>query len=160
MNTLEDNIFRVSKASGAEPPSLALLQEIRQCQKTCYSLQSEKISVVKECQLLFGDYMQRLDEEMIKFAKEFPNGIVPELEDHPMVLPPKMIAPAQSSRPSHSSHKKKRVESMMDEDTEDDMEYIIPKAPDDKSLYCICRKVSYGDMIGCDEVLILILCVF
>ena len=50
INVIEENILRVCKS--AEPPNLILLQELRTLQNKIYNLQTEKIYVVKECELM------------------------------------------------------------------------------------------------------------
>ena len=88
MVAIEDNLFRSTRCSipstpiqGQALPNLLLLQELRLVQMRGYHLQKEKVATVKETHMIIADYMMRLEEEMTKFAKEFPNGMVPEGEE-------------------------------------------------------------------------------
>jgi len=81
----------------------------------------------------------------------------------PSPAPASAYAPSQRSRlsqqthPRHSPTRTRRGNSLLgaDEDAEgeDDYEENGDEAgdPEDKEIYCFCQKLSYGEMIACDN---------
>src|SRR5690606_7006265 len=63
--------------------------------------------------------------------------------------PPRSNVKKYSSRKNPAGREKKRDDGAEhDEDDEDDAE---GEPGDDKKLYCFCKQVSWGNMVGCDN---------
>ena len=90
---------------------------------------------------------------MLKFSKEFPGGVVPDLPEEPIreriFNTPKTTVKKRRSNFTGN----KDIDDEATEDDEDDDKKLLatPITAVDPQLYCLCRQPQYGEMVGCDN---------
>eukprot|EP00455_Lapot_gusevi_P051303 TRINITY_DN7611_c0_g1_i2.p1 TRINITY_DN7611_c0_g1~~TRINITY_DN7611_c0_g1_i2.p1 ORF type:complete len:191 (+),score=39.46 TRINITY_DN7611_c0_g1_i2:49-621(+) len=130
-------------------PDLNNLQLIRHLQRECLKLSDEKIATASEAYNLVKSYIQRLDEDMDKFAREiYPTGPPPDEQDETIVQPTKKL-PTKKRKPERSSSGDRTPKSPWGNGN---YEFEpVEEAQPEEELICYCKRPCFGEMVGCDN---------
>jgi len=127
--------------------------------KACQELGDEKVALAVQTYELVDKHIRRLDTDLKKFEAELEQqgGVI---VTHPTVPPP---APTykeqkvQEKKPLDNGKNRKKMESESSVvDGVSGRKYInvdldMPIDPNEPT-YCICNRVSFGEMVGCDNI--------
>lgn len=130
--------------------AVTYLRAIREDQRQVYYYSQEKIAAMKEVQDLVAGYTAKLDLEIDKFERELGTK-APESDaydyDHGNRTKVEKKSSAKSSHdaPSLKRPPERRLQtpSVKKQHTEETQQAA--------ELFCFCRQVSFGEMIGCDH---------
>mmetsp|Transcript_18954 Transcript_18954/g.29729 ORF Transcript_18954/g.29729 Transcript_18954/m.29729 type:complete len:245 (-) Transcript_18954:229-963(-) len=159
-NNYMNGMRRMHREGRKEPPE-ATLEEIRALYKTCLEFSDEKIALAVQTYRIIDKYIQRLDGDLKKFEAELS-------ESQQAQLKAGLEASAQfNTDDTKKSRKRKQMSSAtldLGDEGKDKKGKVLradkprPHAVDldmpvdpNEPLYCFCRRVSFGNMVGCDN---------
>mmetsp|Transcript_29775 Transcript_29775/g.41115 ORF Transcript_29775/g.41115 Transcript_29775/m.41115 type:complete len:251 (+) Transcript_29775:208-960(+) len=161
-----NGIRRMHREGRKEPPE-ATLDEIRTLYKTCLEFSDEKIALAVQTYRIIDKYIQRLDGDLKKFEAELSEAQQAQLKAG-------LEASGQFPTPDDSkkSRKRKQMSGSLNVDEIEvakndkkgkgvggrtkeklrphSVDLDMPVDPNEPT-YCICRRVSFGNMVGCDN---------
>lgn len=156
--TRDSQIHKYIRTNGSlakNPKEAPLAAKIREDFAACRKIQAEKQVIANTALFLVSKHLALLDADMERLERE---GLLAPDEselrsrtpaDELRMLsrvPPRVVA-ARKSR-TQTPQPARRFKK------EEDGVFVrggMPHEGEDETLYCFCRQVSYGDMIGCDN---------
>lgn len=151
-------------------------KEIDQKYEKCKELSDEKVQVANQTYELVDKYIRRLDTDMARFEEELsyyrppgeminPTQLIPSIPVQP--TPNVNNSIIDSSKISISLDTTSKSKKKKKGDSAKIKEEPVPEAPivqgmvhnevldmpvdPNEPTYCLCKQVSYGEMVGCDN---------
>jgi len=114
-------------------------QNIKSSLKSCIELSDEKVALAVQTYELVDKHIRRLDTDLKKFEAELEQQGGLTLKD---------LKAQQEKKPADNGKARKKT------DTPDarvlNVDIDMPIDPNEPT-YCICNRVSFGEMVGCDN---------
>jgi len=141
-----------------QEPDTKLLKQIRQDHKTCLEYGDEKVALAVQTYELVDKHIRDLDRDLKKFEEELEQGdqiteqeakrerkgegkeIASKGKSRAKLEQQAMVTPLQTQ-----SNKATRKKYVADSETQN-----MPIDPNEPT-YCLCNRVSFGEMVGCDN---------
>jgi hypothetical protein len=161
-----------------QQPTIDELHALRRNQWDAHNLAQEKLALIEQAQEILEDYVERLNDDLKKFASELPessaNKPLPERKSshdkHGSSAARRSRSPSPSGGQSSGSESMDEAADDFDKDPSfQDDELMGSGAAESSSsnaaaaaaaaaaaksnepVYCICRQVSHGRMVACDD---------
>eukprot|EP00002_Diphylleia_rotans_P021213 TRINITY_DN4132_c0_g1_i3.p1 TRINITY_DN4132_c0_g1~~TRINITY_DN4132_c0_g1_i3.p1 ORF type:complete len:239 (-),score=46.32 TRINITY_DN4132_c0_g1_i3:121-837(-) len=134
----------------------SLYKHIQEDQKTCTELADEKVLLAEQTYELVDKHIRRLDEDLRKFESELKKNEGPDtpaLKKQKSTNGPAEVlsSPVQARATLKTRNERKSSGVPIADDAQirviDSDMPIDPNEP----TYCICNRVSFGEMVGCDN---------
>jgi len=146
-----------------QEPDTKLLKQIRQDHKTCLEYGDEKVALAVQTYELVDKHIRDLDRDLKKFEEELEQGdqINPEQETKSerkgegkefsskgkARAKVEQTAPIQQVQSTKVTRKKSDP---IDDARTLNVNIDMPIDPNEPT-YCLCNRVSFGEMVGCDN---------
>jgi len=116
-------------------------KQIKTDLKTCLELGDEKVALAVQTYELVDKHIRRLDTDLKKFEAELEQGGIKE-----QVIPQSLLKPIDNGK---ANSRKRTLENPTDARVLQ-IDIDMPIDPNEPT-YCICNRVSFGEMVGCDN---------
>ncbi|ORX64335.1 hypothetical protein BCR32DRAFT_251158 [Anaeromyces robustus] len=153
------SIYRFEKNHGfltPNPNESTIIGNVRKEMKMTQSLADEKVEISEKTLKLIGLHIKRLKETLSKIQSN--NPTTSNTETKTSVATPKTEETKSTDRKNNSfvktsvSRKRRKIENS---DTTNNTTTTTTNNKEvnanNEPLYCICRQISYGNMIACDN---------
>lgn len=152
--TKDSQLHKFIKANGTltkHPKEQALCQKIEEDMKLVQRIQKEKILLANTALFLVSKHMYNFEADIAKLEKEDLLAPVDETVAESTAEPASVRLSPDPVRKKRTYSVLKRPKRIKDEEdyTEGSRDHKIEDA--DNNLYCFCQRVSFGEMIGCDN---------